>query len=103
MNGTSAIELMLSVMLPLCTTAAAVSVLRRGTDRALVLPTPLILWLVFMSQRASVALWPMVLAYCAVLVMLYGCWQQRRQVAQWAAIVCGAVAAWLQVSVLLQS
>lgn len=100
-NATTA-ALALALILPLGTTATAVSVLRKGSDRALVLPTPLMLWLVFTSQQVSVALWPMVFAHGAVWGMLYACWRRRRQVAQWAAIACGGAVAWLQMSGLSQ-
>ena len=37
----------------LASVAAALSILKTGRDRALVLPAPLMLWLVFSADRAA--------------------------------------------------
>ena len=98
MSSPNYAQLALSALLPLSMTVSSLTVLRKGTDRALVLPTPFMLWLLFMSQRASDAILPAILAYGAALVLLYGCWQQRRKLAQCATIACGAAATWMQLS-----
>jgi hypothetical protein len=95
-------ELGLALLVPLSTTIAVLSILRKGSERALVLPTPLMLWLVTSSQRSSISPWPQVLAQGALLALLYACWRQRRGLAQWAVIACGAAAGCLQVSGMLQ-
>ena len=87
---------------PLATVTAALSILKSGRDRALALPTPLMLWLVFSADRAGTAAWyASLVAHAAVWVLLYGCWQQKRRVAQVATVCCGAAIVWIQLGGLL--
>ena len=93
-------ELLLNCAGPLCATAATLSILKKGSDRALALPTPTMTWIVSAAERSSVGSIPaLVLAHCALLGLLFACWQQRRRAAHWATICCGAAAIWLQLSV----
>ena len=89
----------LAVALPLSFVLATLSVLRRGSERALVLPAPTMMWLVFMAQRATTAPWyGVLLAHVASFVVLAGCLRGKRRLAQWGAICCGAAALWLELS-----
>jgi hypothetical protein len=84
---------------PLCATAATLSILKKGSDRALVLPTPTMTWIVSAAERSAVVSTPtLVLAHGALLALLFACWQQRRPAARWATICCAATAIWLQLS-----
>ena len=94
-------ELLLSCAGPLCATAATLSILKNGSDRALALPTPTMTWIVSAAERSAVgSVAALVLAHCALLGLLFACWQQRRPVARWATICCAAAATWLQLSAL---
>jgi hypothetical protein len=91
--------LVLAVSVPLTFVLATLSVLRRASERALVLPAPTMIWLVFMAQRATTAPWYAVLiAHTAAFVVLGGCLGGKRRLAQCGAICCGAAALWLQLS-----
>jgi len=83
-------ELVLGLAGPVCTTAVALAVLKTGSDRALALPTPLMLGLVFSGERTAGAPWnALLVAHGAILVLLFGCWQQKRKLAQLGAVACG--------------
>lgn len=88
-----------AVSAPLVHALGALGVLRRGSDRALVLPTPTMLWMVFISEHDTTAPWyAQVAAYAAVLVLLVACWQQQRALARGAVIASALAAAWLALS-----
>ena len=90
-------ELLLGCAGPLCATAATLGVLKKGSDRALALPTPTMTWVISAAERSSVgSIQALLVAHCALLALLFACWQQRRGAARWAAIGCGAAAIWLQ-------
>lgn len=92
-------EVLLAVTTPLVTALGVLGVLRRGSERALVLPTPAMMWLVHLSQRDTTAPWyAMAIAHAAVLILLVACWQQRRALAQWAVLGSSAAAVWLTLS-----
>jgi hypothetical protein len=91
-------DLMAKFAGPLCATLSTLSILKTGSDRALVLPTPIMLWLVATSARSSGSVPAFVVAQLAVVMLLLACWHQRRRPAQWAATCCGASAIWLQLS-----
>lgn len=95
----NAADLLLGCSGSLCATAATLSVLKKGSDRALALPTPTMAWIVSAAERSSVGSMAAILvAHGALLGLLWACWQQRRPAARWAAIGCGAAAIWLQLS-----
>jgi len=82
--------LLLTISWTLCLTASVLRRLKNGFDRDLALPTPFMLLLVFHAQLApAVSYYLVMAAYVAAFVLLYGCWQQRRNLARWAAIACG--------------
>src|SRR6185436_2189586 len=84
---------------PICTAVAALSILKNGSDRGLALPPPLMLWLVFSAQRSPAAPWlALLLAHVATLVLLFACWQQRRNLARAATICCGTAIIWVHLS-----
>ena len=90
-------ELLFAAAPPVSTTVAVLALLRGG--RALVLPTPLMMWLVSTSQRAASApLYVELTAHVACFVLLAACVRSKRTLAQGAALCCGAAAIWLQVS-----
>jgi hypothetical protein len=90
---------LLTIGWTLCLTASVLRTLKNGPDRALALPTPFMLLLVCRAQLATVDPWYMpVAAYVAVSVLLYGCWQQKRNLARWAAIACGGAVLCMQLS-----
>jgi hypothetical protein len=90
------VELLWKFAGPLLASGVAIRLARSGTERALVFPTPLLLWLIFPAQRApTVPLLAVLLASCAVLVLLHACWQVKRGLAQWAAACCGAATIWM--------
>lgn len=81
---------------PTITAASVVSVLRKGSPRALVLPAPTMLWQIMLTERTSTAPWyAIAVAHLAVLIVLIGCWRQNRAFAEWATVGCCASAAWL--------
>lgn len=82
---------------PLVFCLATLSVLRSVSERALVLHTPQMMWLLFMSQPKSETPWYVVLlAHLSVLGILIGCWRGKRSVARWSVLCCTAAAVWLQ-------
>ena len=86
----------------LCLTASVLRTLKSGPDRALALPTPFMLLLVFRSQLEAAASFSIgLLAYAAVMILLYGCWQQKRNIARWGAIACGGAVFATQVTTAL--
>jgi hypothetical protein len=92
-------ELVWAAAGPVLNTAAALGVLKTGSDRALALPTPIMLWSIYSAQRSAGAPWmALTLAHVATLVLLFGCWQQRRKLARAAAICCGTASLWVQLS-----
>jgi hypothetical protein len=92
-------HLVMTLFGPLASVAAALSILKTGRDRALALPPPLMLWLIFSADRAATAPWyASLVAHAAAWVLLYACWQQKRRVAQVATICCGAAIVWIQLS-----
>jgi hypothetical protein len=94
-------HLALAMVLPLSTTWAVIRLLQRGSERALVLPTPLMMWLVSASQHGLAApSYAVVIAHAGALALLTGCLQRKRRLAHWGAICCGAAAIWLQSSAL---
>lgn len=94
-------ELLFAAMLPVSTTVAVLALLR-DADRSLVLPTPLMMWLVSASQRAvSAPLYVEITAQVACFMLLAACSRGKRTLAQWAAVCCGAAAVWLQVSAVI--
>ena len=90
---------LLTVSWTLCLTASVLRTLKNGPDRALALPTPFMLLLVFRAQLDPVVSYYLVIAaYVAVSLLLYGCWQQKRSVARWAALGCGGAVLCVQLS-----
>lgn len=88
----------------LCVTTSVLRTLKNGADRALALPTPFMLLLVCRAALEPVVPWfLLVAAHVAVVVLLYGCWQQKRQLARWAAVACGGAVLCWQVSAALVS
>lgn len=82
---------LLTLSWTVCLTISVLRTLKSGPDRALVLPAPFMLLQVFHAQLAPVMYFSIVLAaYAGVSVLLYGCWQQKRNVARWGAIACGS-------------
>jgi len=93
---------LLTIGWTLCLTASVLRTLKNGPDRALALPTPFMLLLVCRAGLEPVFPWYLlVAAYAAVMVLLYGCWQQKRNLARWAAVACGGAVFSLQVSAAL--
>lgn len=91
-------ELLWRVAGPLLITGAAIKLVRSGSDRALVLPTPLLLALIFSAQRGStVPTLAILVANSAAMVLLYACWQVRRALAQWAATCCCGAVIWMHI------
>jgi succinate-acetate transporter protein len=92
-------HLVLAIAGPFGTMALAITTIIKGSDAALVLPMPLMQWLVFSSQRASALPWlALLLAHGGVLMLLVGCWQRRRRMAVCGAVACALGACWLQLS-----
>lgn len=86
----AAIGTLLPISWTLCLTVSVLRTLKSGPDRALALPTPFMLLQVLHARLEAAAPFPIgLLAYAALLVLLYGCWQQKRNVARWGAIACG--------------
>lgn len=90
---------LLTISWTVCLTASVLRTLKGGPDRALALPTPSMLLLVCHTQLATVDPWFLFLAaHASVMVLLYGCWQQKRVLARWAAVVCGGAVLCMQLS-----
>jgi hypothetical protein len=90
---------LLTISWTLCLTVSVLRTLKNGPDRALALPTPFMLLLVCKTQLATADPWYVFLAaHVSVMVLLYGCYQQKRNVARWAAVACGGAVFWMQVS-----
>ena len=93
---------LLTLTWPLWITGAVLRILKRGPDRDLALPTPFMLLPILRAQLGAVQPWYMpAAAHIAALVLLYGCWQQKRNLARWAAIGCGGAAVCMQLSTTL--
>ena len=93
------VGVLLTLIWPLCITASVLRILKNGPDRALALPTPFMLLPVLRAQIDPAAPYYLVLASeVALVVLLYGCYQQKRHLARWAAIACGTAALFTQLS-----
>ena len=90
-------DLALRAALPIIMGLGAWNMLRRGSERALVLPAPMMMWLVVGAERSTTAPWYIVaLAHAGALVVLVACWRQWRLAAQWGVIGCATATLWLQ-------
>lgn len=93
---------LLTITWPVWITAAVLRILKSGPDRDLALPTPFMLLPVLRAHLVAAPAWYMLAAaHVAALVLLYGCWQQKRNLARWATIGCGGAAVWMQLSTTL--
>ena len=77
---------------PLITTTCVLRLLKTRPDRDLALPMPMMLLVVLGAQNRGAQGYVSGLLILTLLVVLYGCWQQKRKIARWAAIACGSIA-----------
>ncbi|HKY35337.1 MAG TPA: hypothetical protein VJN18_05320 [Polyangiaceae bacterium] len=88
----------------LSNTWLALSLLKNPSERSLVVPTPLMMWLVFMAQRDTTGAWYyVVLAQLSCLALLVACSKGNRAIARVAASCCGALALWLEIAAVVGS
>lgn len=89
-------ELLWKACGPLCVTFTVLGLLKYGSERALVLPTPLVMWMVLAAQRTSgPKLLAQLLAQTAVAALLFACWQAKRGLALCAALAASIAAVWM--------
>lgn len=81
----------LSVLYPLSMTWMALRWLRNPAERALVWPTPIMMYLAFSSRSSSPAWYWTALGNLACVIVLGACSHGRRRVAAVAIIVCGGI------------
>jgi hypothetical protein len=102
LGNTANLDAYLGALLVLSNTWMALSLLRNPSERSLVIPTPLMLWLVFMAQIDTAASWYyVVLAQFACLTLLVACWKGNRAIARVGVICCGALSLWLEVAAVI--
>ena len=84
---------------PILITGSVLRLLKNRPDRDLALPMPFML-LVVLRARVDAAQHDSIFAasVVALLVLLYGCWQQKRSLARWATVACAAAAFYIQLS-----
>jgi hypothetical protein len=85
---------------PIIMTTSVLRLLKNRPDRDLALPMPIMLLVVLGAQNRGAQGYMSAALVITLLVLLYGCWQQRRTLARWAAVACGGVAVYLQLSAL---
>jgi len=91
--------ILLTISLQFCVTVSMLRILKKGPDRALALPTPSMMLLVLRAQLETRAPLYMLVPSCvAIWALLYGCYQQKRNLARWATMACGAVALYTQLT-----
>ena len=93
---------LLTITWPLCITASVLRILKNGPDRDLALPAPFMLLPVVRAQLdPGVPYYLFLASVVGLFVLLYGCWQQKRNLARWAVIGCGGIAVCMQLSTML--
>ena len=91
--------ILLTISWQICVTVSVLRILKKGPDRALALPTPFMMSLVLRAQLDTRApLYMLVPSSLAIWVLLYGCYQQKRNLALWATVGCCAAALYTQLS-----
>jgi hypothetical protein len=102
LGNTAGLDAYLGALVALSNTWLALSLLQNPSERSLVVPTPLMMWLVFLAQRDTTASWYyVVFAQFACLTLLVACWKGKRAIARVATICCGALALWLEVAAVI--
>jgi hypothetical protein len=87
------------ILLTICVTVSVLRILKKGPDRALALPTPMMMSILLGAQLDTRSLLYMLLpSSVATWVLLYGCYQQNRKLALWATFACCAAALYTQLS-----
>jgi hypothetical protein len=90
------------ILLTISVTVSVLRILKKGPDRALALPTPMMMSILLGAQLDT--RWPlyMLLPSClAIWALLYGCYQQKRNLALWATLASCAAALYTQLSATL--
>ena len=90
------------ILLTICVTVSVLRILKKGPDRALALPTPMMMS-ILLGAQINVR-WPlyMLLPSCvAIWALLHACYQQKRNLARWATLACCAAALFTQLSATL--
>jgi len=99
LDRTFAGDAILATLPPFTLTGSALSALRSSSARALVLPTPIMMWLLLSVPRKAETLWYWwVLAHLATLVLFGACWRGNRRIAACAAVCCGASTLFVQLA-----
>lgn len=99
----SLVDTISGVLFPLTMTWMALSRLRSPSDRSLVLPTPIMMYVVFMTRGSACAWYWTLLGTLGWLTLLGGCLRGNRGVASGAAICCGGISVVQQLTSLLSS
>lgn len=90
------------ILLTISVTVSVLRILKKGPDRALALPTPMMMSVVLGAQlETGSPLYMLVPSYVALWALLQGCYQQKRDLARWATLAGCAAALYTQLSATL--
>jgi hypothetical protein len=87
------------ILLTICVTVSVLRILKKGPDRALALPTPMMMSILLSAQVGTPSpLYMLLPSSAAIWALLYGCYQQKRNLARWATLGGFATALYTQLS-----